>query len=69
MINSIKCPYCGININTTDWTEYGGHDGDMFDHECGNCKSTFEAITIVQVKYKVVGMLGDDQYRIMEPKQ
>lgn len=53
-MSEIECPHCGAVQETADWHEYGGCDGDDFEHQCDECEKIFEAVTIVEVTYRVL---------------
>ena len=58
-MSDIKCPHCNAVQETCDWHEYGGNDGDDFEHECDECEEIFEVVTSVEVTYRVLDKRGD----------
>ncbi|MGP9691026.1 hypothetical protein ACT3S4_04275 [Psychrobacter sp. AOP30-A2-5] len=59
-MSDVKCPYCDAVQDTDDWLEYGGHDGDDFEHECDECEEVFEAVTRIDVAYRVLDKRGEE---------
>lgn len=58
-MNDVECPHCNAVQETADWHEYGGSDGDVFEHECDECEEIFEAVTSIEVAYRVLDKRGD----------
>lgn len=58
-MSDIKCPHCNAVQETADWHEYGGHDGDCFEHECDECEEIFEAVTSIEVTYSILNKRGN----------
>lgn len=58
-MSDIKCPHCNAVQETADWHEYGGNDGDDFEHECDECEEIFEAVTNIEVTYRVLDNRGN----------
>lgn len=53
-MDKVACPHCGHLHDTSDWVEYGGHDGDSFDIECYECEEDFSCTTTVTITYEVI---------------
>ncbi len=59
-MSDVKCPHCNAVQETDDWHEYGRWlHGDDFEHECDECEEIFEAVTSVEVTYRVLDKRGD----------
>lgn len=59
-MSDVKCPHCNAVQETDDWHEYGGRDGDDFEHECDECEEVFEAVTSVEITYRVLTSEADN---------
>jgi transposase-like protein len=54
IVSNVNCPHCEESLDTSDWFEYGGHDGDCFDIQCSKCDQHFDVTTSVTVSYIVL---------------
>jgi|26BtaG_2_1085354.scaffolds.fasta_scaffold22105_3 RNA polymerase subunit RPABC4/transcription elongation factor Spt4 len=52
MTDTINCPNCGYENDTTDWIECWNGDSDCWDEECPNCEKNFEVTVSIEVIYR-----------------
>lgn len=53
MSDDVECPHCGVENDSTDFTEHWKHDGDTFSVLCAECGEPFNLVASVSVDYFV----------------